>query len=682
MHKQMKKINCILILALLWSISYGQNSDIGLLTRKDRDIFKQIENESNPTIMHELVTELVLLSDDKAPISQLEEAKYLFDLSLKKKDAYTECVSLSMYGQGYRITGNFTKALQYHQQAIELSKQLNDKSLMGFVLNQSAHIYKDREENEKAIAIYKQASYYANMGNNQYFKFYPLMNLGFVYLNANKPDSALYFASISVKMLEDILINTVPENRMIMERSLGVYNFSNLASSYSKLNDKPNADKYYASAASITARYKGVKTRYFQFYYFSLAQHYMRFNLIDSSLYAAKKAIESVINTPVEYLSSRPAKMLSDYYEGKNADSTVKYLKIYLKGNEVMNSTRVTQQLQMMTVEETQRKEEIKRAEKAYKDKIFFYLLAGVLMLVLLIAMYMYRSSRQRIKINQELQRQKNEVEKTLAELKSTQSQLIQSEKMASLGELTAGIAHEIQNPLNFVNNFSEVSNELIDEMKDELAAGNLQLATEIAEDVKQNLEKINHHGKRADAIVKGMLQHSRTSSGVKEPTDINALADEYLRLAYHGLRAKDKSFNATLKTDFDPTIGSLNVIPQDIGRVILNLITNAFYAVGTGRDAGTGRDLSLPDYEPTVWVRTKRTNNKVEVFIRDNGNGIPKNVLDKIFQPFFTTKPTGQGTGLGLSMSYDIIKAHGGEIIVDTKEGEYAEFIIQLIDA
>ena len=256
----MKNSTCILILVLLWGISNGQKSDIGLLTQKDRDLFKQIENESNPKIMHELVTELVLLSDDKAPIPQLEEAKYLFDLSLKKKDAYSECISLSMYGQGCRITGNFTKSLHYHQKAIELSKQMNDKSLMGFVLNQSAHIYKDREENERAISIYKQASYYANMGTNPYFKFYPLMNLGYVYLNANKPDSALYYTSKSVKMLEDILINTNLENRMIMERSLGVYSFSNLASAYSRMNDKLNADKYFASAASIVARYKGVKS--------------------------------------------------------------------------------------------------------------------------------------------------------------------------------------------------------------------------------------------------------------------------------------------------------------------------------------------------------------------------------------------------------------------------------------
>ena len=271
----------------------------------------------------------------------------------------------------------------------------------------------------------------------------------------------------------------------------------------------------------------------------------------------------------------------------------------------------------------------------------------------------------------------------TLTDLKAAQALLIQSEKMASLGELTAGIAHEIQNPLNFVNNFSEVSTELVDEMNSEIARGNkqlatgnveqatinLQYATEIANDLKQNLEKINHHGKRAGDIVKGMLQHSRSSSGVKEPTDINALCDEYLRLSYHGLRAKDKSFNAMMITEYDETISNININPQDMGRVILNLINNAFYAATLPLQGGRVN----PDYKhvPTVWVSSKKSGDKVLISVKDNGPGIPQEIVDKIFQPFFTTKPTGQGTGLGLSLSYDIVKAHGGEIKVETKHIE-----------
>jgi len=316
----------------------------------------------------------------------------------------------------------------------------------------------------------------------------------------------------------------------------------------------------------------------------------------------------------------------------------------------------------------------------------WFRILAGIALLVLLYVIYRWRTAalrRQKRILEQtvkertaEVVEEKAQVESTLQELKSTQAQLIQSEKMASLGELTAGIAHEIQNPLNFVNNFSELNSELIAEMKNELLTGNKDEAISIANDIEENEQKIKHHGRRADGIVKSMLQHSRSSTGKKEPTDINALADEYLRLSFHGLRAKDRSFNATLKTEFDRNIGEINIARQDIGRVLLNLYNNAFYAV-TEKNNSTGS--VSPGYEPTVSVRTRRINDRIEISVEDNGNGIPQKVLDKIYQPFFTTKPTGQGTGLGLSLCYDIVKAHGGEMKVNTKEGACAEFIIQL---
>ena len=273
---------------------------------------------------------------------------------------------------------------------------------------------------------------------------------------------------------------------------------------------------------------------------------------------------------------------------------------------------------------------------------------------------------------------------KLLEDLKAAQAQLIQAEKMASLGELIAGIAHEIQNPLNFVNNFSEVSKELIDEMNDELAVGNIELAKELASDIEQNLIKIIHHGKRADSIVKGMLQHSRKSSGQKELTDINKLAEEYFRLAYHGLRSKNKDFNALLHTDLDVSMPHLQVVPQDIGRVLLNLINNAFYACMERQTLGKG-EMSLHagheksiiasiGYAPTVTLKTITKGNHVKISVRDNGNGIPEHIKEKIFQPFFTTKPTGEGTGLGLSLSYDIIKAHGGELSVLSQHSSVSE--------
>ena len=275
--------------------------------------------------------------------------------------------------------------------------------------------------------------------------------------------------------------------------------------------------------------------------------------------------------------------------------------------------------------------------------------------------------------INISLSESNTALNTTLEELKATQLQLIQSEKMASLGQLTAGIAHEIQNPLNFVNNFSDVSIELIGEMKEDLANGKNEEAMRLADGLDENLKKIIHHGKRADAIVKNMLQHSGKSRGIKEPTDINTLADEYLRLSYHGLRAKDKSFNAMFKTELDESLDKINIIPQDIARVILNLFTNAFYSVSAKKK------IAGESYSPVVTLTTKKVGSSAEVHIRDNGMGVPQDLLDKIFLPFFTTKPTGDGTGLGLSLSYDIIKSHNGQLKLETEEGEFAVFIISL---
>ena len=282
--------------------------------------------------------------------------------------------------------------------------------------------------------------------------------------------------------------------------------------------------------------------------------------------------------------------------------------------------------------------------------------------------------ANQNILLETQVNERTAELNQSLTNLKATQTQLIQSEKMASLGELTAGVAHEIQNPLNFVNNFSEVSVELLAELKEEEEKGNKEDVIAIADDLTQNLEKIRHHGKRADAIVKGMLQHSQSGSGTKEPTDINALADEYMRLSYHGLRAKDKGFNAEMVTHFDENLPKVNVIPQDSGRVFLNLFNNAFYAVNQ-RQKTVGAD-----YKPEVSVSTSAENGQLIIKVKDNGTGIPDPIKDKIMQPFFTTKPTGEGTGLGLSLSYDIVvKGHGGTIQINSVEGEGSEFIIQL---
>ena len=383
---------------------------------------------------------------------------------------------------------------------------------------------------------------------------------------------------------------------------------------------------------------------------------------------------------------------VSDSYEAlQKFDKALKYRGLYFNEElEKKNNTIRQLESELQIKYETAKKDETievmdAKISQQKKNQLLYGSIAA-LFLIILVGMYYtlsnIRKKREALKVlNTELEFKRKDVEisntallKSLEDLKSTQTQLIQSEKMASLGELTAGIAHEIQNPLNFVNNFSEVSSELLDEMYIELEKGVIDEAKAIANDVKQNLEKINHHGKRADAIVKGMLQHSRSSSGKKEKTDLNALCDEYLRLSYHGLRAKDKSFNATFKTDFDNSIGEINLIPQDFGRVILNLLTNAFYAVTEKKH------LNIEGYEPTVSIATKKENDTITITVTDNGNGMPKEIMDKVFQPFFTTKPTGKGTGLGLSMSYDIItKGHNGELKVESEQGEGSTFTIIL---
>jgi two-component system NtrC family sensor kinase len=399
----------------------------------------------------------------------------------------------------------------------------------------------------------------------------------------------------------------------------------------------------------------------------AMASVFKKLGQIDSAILYAKEGLR--LGQQLDYKNRilAASSLLGDIYAETDPKEAVKYYKIASAAKDSLYGVQKVLQLQSSTIKEQERQAEEEASRIAFQNKIKQWGLLGGISIFLVVALILYRNNKLKQKTNKAL-------EATLADLRTTQSQLIQSEKMASLGELTAGIAHEIQNPLNFVNNFSEVSMELIDELKTQKEKLKKEEQDEILNDIDTNLEKINHHGKRADAIVKGMLQHSRSSTGQKEPTDINALADEYLRLAYHGLKAKDRSFNASMKTDYDESVGSINIVPQDIGRVVLNLINNAFYAVSAKASASADGG-----FEPTVSVSTKKINGKVEIKVSDNGNGIPQKILDKIFQPFFTTKPTGQGTGLGLSLSYDIVKAHGGDLKVETKEDEGSEFVILL---
>jgi signal transduction histidine kinase len=421
-----------------------------------------------------------------------------------------------------------------------------------------------------------------------------------------------------------------------------------------------------------------------------LSQLYLKIKQNDSALFYAKDNLSLMYFLQQNFanfqlnLGTLYEDIFLAYKQKNQLDSAYKYLLITSQIKDSLYKVRIANlsAFQNVSFEETLRLESLESEQLQTESKIRIYSLLAGFMVVSVIGIILFRNNNQRKKSNllltsqkNEIEQQKKQVEESMERLQSTQSQLVQAEKMASLGELTAGIAHEIQNPLNFVNNFAEVNTELIDELKKEIEPAGIISANELIEDIKANSEKIAHHGNRADAIVKSMLQHSRKTSAQKELTDINALCDEYLRLSYHGLRAKDKSFNAEFDTKFDTTLPLISVIPQDIGRVILNLINNAFYAVNERQknEKDTG-------YKPHVTLTTRKQGGKVIIEVADNGTGIPTQVKEKIFQPFFTTKPTGEGTGLGLSLSYDIVtKGHGGELRVETKEGIGTEFIIQL---
>ena len=603
-------------------------------------------------------------------------------LARKNKIALAEAAALVSKAYQYNAIGKYSEAFQHLMQALRIAEDPKTEELEGWnvtqypmpgvnkqiVLSTIHHVlgqvFRNTSNYEEEIIQTKKGVQIASQINHPAGQMTGNMNLGSAYLKMGQPDSALYYA-----------------------KKAQAFSKNPLAQGYIGNNLLTIGDIFLAKGDIVTAKkiyYEGLESANRQNNQSDVAnlnhklfRIYLMAGNKDSAIYYALKNRHTIASIKgVGYREISIGVGYEDlslaYQLNKMNDSAYKYQGLALVTKDSLYKVQIKNiaDFQKLTLGEALRLENLEKEKIQTQSKIrTFGMLTGLAVLSI-IGFFLYRNNRQKQKANKVL-------ETTLTNLKSTQSQLIQSEKMASLGELTAGIAHEIQNPLNFVNNFSEVNKELLAEMKVEMNKGNIDDAKEIANDVIANEEKINHHGKRADAIVKGMLQHSQSSSGKKEPTDINALADEYLRLAYHGLRAKDKSFNATMKTDYDETIGKINIIPQDIGRVILNLITNAFYAVNekkTLRQAQADKS-----YEPTVAVSTKKENDKVEIKVTDNGNGIPQNIIDKIFQPFFTTKPTGQGTGLGLSLAYDIVKAHGGELKVETKEGEGSTFTIQL---
>ena len=624
---------------------------------------------SNALTMVELVNQYKYANAD----STLFYAQKALTLSRKIKFHKGEFKSLFIMGFALSLASNHSRALELELKALRISEKYNFTIGKGEVFIRLGVIYRETKDFPRALFYFKQSKQLFDSLHNYYMAVTAEVHLGRTYYAMNKPDSALYYC-----LMADNNIKRYGSEFMSCS------NFITLARLQLKKGNVQLALNYFRQ--SLLAGYSSGQYIFTFKSNLEIAEIYKKTGQRDSCIYYAQKALADAQESSVSNSIADVSLFLSTMYEKSNLALAFQYQKMALVAIQKKNSFGNLNAMQNLAAfDEEERQYELANAQAAYQNRVKQYALLAGLVVFLLIASFLYRNNKQKQHANALLRLQKEEisaqkvvVEKTLSELKSTQSQLIQSEKMASLGELTAGIAHEIQNPLNFVNNFSDVNQELLVEMKDELAKGNLEDVKQIADDVIANEQKINHHGKRADAIVKGMLQHSRSGSGQKEPTDINALAEEYLRLAFHGFQAKEESFTATMKTDFDESIGKINIVPQDIGRVILNLISNAFYAVDE-------KKKQQPEgYEPTVTVATKKISNPlggntVSVCVADNGNGIPQKIIDKIFQPFFTTKPTGQGTGLGLSLSYDIVKAHGGELKVETKEGEGTEFVIQL---
>ena len=613
--------------------------------------------------------------------SAFHYASNSLNLSRRSGRKLNEVYSLNNMAYQMIGLGRYAEALQYLFEAFEIAgdkKNDNDETWQIFssalpysfkgnnrllMLAYTHHIFGilmwQTDNNEQSIVHFGEARKISSAIGHHIRQMMADMNLGRGYAIINQLDTALQLENEA----EQLALKTN------FKKYLGQVYYI-MAGIYEMKNDPVSEKKYYHQAIQTSKDQNNLSS--LSGTYFYLTESFLNKGEKDSALYYAMKNLEVIRQLgPVTGIAVNLGTVYEHIYLGYKLggphDSLVKYQALTLTVKDSLYKLRIKSlaEFQNLSLKEQLRLQNVEKERIADKNRVRTYLMLGGIGIVLLIAIIFYRNNRQKHKA-------KIKIEEAYHELKATQQQLIQSEKMASLGELTAGIAHEIQNPLNFVNNFSEVNDELLKELRAEAEKGNLDEVKTIAKDIEFNSEKINYHGKRADGIVKGMLQHSRSSTGQKEPTDINALCDEYLRLAYHGLRAKDKSFNATMETDFDETIGNINIVPQDIGRVVLNLINNAFYAVDEKRKNNSN------GYEPTVTVSTKKVNGRAIVSVRDNGNGIPEKVLDKIFQPFFTTKPTGQGTGLGLSLAYDIVtKGHGGELKVETKEGVGTTFQI-----
>ncbi len=548
--------------------------------------------------------------------------------------------------------------------------KINRIILLGYIKNSLAMLYGRTENFDKQLSELKEAKKIIETETTDFNLRWTINNnIANAYLNMGKLDSALYFQQITLAIESKIENKNYggASNKAIGDILFRKGNFED-----AKIN--------YLSALKLLK--KNQNTFYVALTQFALADTYRKLGRVDSSLYYSKTGITNYrsLGSYVPEMEEAYTALALSFKDENKYDSAFHYLQLSKKLSDSVNDKEIKTltNFQNIGFNEQMRLKEAEAERIKTKNRTQILLLLTGLILFSIIAFILYKSNKMKVKANFLLEEQKRQIENTLVELYATQNQLIQKEKLASLGELTAGIAHEIQNPLNFVNNFSELSVDLVKDLKEEIEkpTQDKEYIGELFDDLSQNQEKINHHGKRASSIVKGMLEHSRASTGVKELTDVNALADEYLRLSYHGLRAKDDSFNADYELIADPNLPKIEVIPQDIGRVLLNLINNAFYTVNEQSKENTEGVF----YKPTVTVSTQQLDNQIIIKVKDNGKGMPESVRAKVFQPFFTTKPTGQGTGLGLSLAYDIVtKGHGGTLEVESTEGVGSEFTIVL---
>jgi two-component system NtrC family sensor kinase len=590
--------------------------------------------------------------------SSLLYASQVLHLSEKIKFSFGKYLGYRSMFFAFNCQGNYPRALEAVLNIQKIANDLkntNYKStypyyFLGLLNLEMRDFPKAREFFYQAMSSQQQAGL---PQQDVYFTYSQMANL---YNSLNQNDSAMWYATRGF----ELGLGSRQDVQRFFALACGA-----LGGVYQKNKNYKQAEYYFRRGIAESMHYNNIY--FLARNYNNLANLFAKMNLRDSALHYGKVSLQLCLDHNYGEFTLDASRILTKLYESENnSDSILKYLKIMVAAKDSVFSQSKGQQFQQFAFNEIQRQQEITTAEERNRNRTRIYTLATTLGIFLLVAFLLYRNNRQKLK-------DKIKIEKAYDELKLTQAQLVQREKMASLGELTAGIAHEIQNPLNFVNNFSEVNTELLDEVEQELNNGNLENSKAVLKEVRGNELKINQHGKRADAIIKGMLQHSRSHSGEKEFTDINVLAEEYLRLSYHGFRAKENSFNAAIHTEYDRQIKSILVVSSDFGRVFLNLFNNSFYAMNEKRK-------QFPDgYHPEFSIQTKLTADKIEIRIKDNGIGIKQEVQDKIFQPFFTTKPTGQGTGLGLSLSYEIIKAHAGEINVFSRAGEFTEFVILL---